>query len=59
MRSITAVPCECARCQWDGVTGDCEANDSGDLCCPICLNPVVIDCSEQEMQPPQHSESQS
>lgn len=48
LRSILAVPCECHRCLWDGVIGDCEANDDGELGCPICFNPVLIDYSEQQ-----------
>lgn len=51
MRRITEVPCECPRCLWDGTTGDCEAREDGELCCPLCFSVVVIDYSEQELNP--------
>lgn len=51
LRSILAIPCDCRRCLWDGVTGDCEADDEGCLVCPICYDRVVIHYSEHELNP--------
>ncbi len=54
LRSITAVPCTCRQCGWNGLTGECEADDEGTPICPICPPeqvPVEIHYSEHERNP--------
>lgn len=51
LRSITHVPCECSACDWDGLTRDCDPDDEGDLCCPLCSKRVVIEYTEHERHP--------
>lgn len=54
LRSITKIPCHCTLCFWSGVTGDCEPDDEGTLCCPRCAlaaQPVVIEYNEHERSP--------
>lgn len=59
LRSITAIPCNCPLCFWSGITGDCEPDDEGALCCPRCelaAQPVVIEYNEHEHFPQQQPE---
>jgi hypothetical protein len=54
LRRITEIPCDCALCFWSGVTGDCEPDDEGTLCCPRCMlaaEPVTIHYSAHELDP--------
>lgn len=49
MRPITEVPCECSRCCWDGITGDCEPDEDGNPRCPECYQFVTINYSDEEL----------
>lgn len=45
-QSITAVPLRCADCSWMGRLEAAEPNDDGELCCPQCLNVIVVKTPE-------------
>lgn len=51
LRRITEVPVNCLFCEWSGVTGDCEPDGDGCLCCPQCGVIADILYSEHELNP--------
>lgn len=53
LRSITAIPCTCPSCGWKGVSGDCEGNGEGVLCCPSCLG-LSLACKAVEIHYNEH-----